>query len=170
MVTAPNVPVGSGTRTAGGIRYDRAYDDRMVRALVNPLGTTMTHQNVIKAISVILVCGWLPFQIASAAEPNVASAATAQAADAVAPAPVATPPTPASEAAQTLAAAPSTPNPDDEIICKKIEVFGSRVRKSKLCRTRKEWKLEAQAAKDFTKGIDKGTSAQPGGEALPTGG
>lgn len=130
----------------------------------------MTHQNFISALSAILICGWLSFQIANAAEPNVSAAAMAPAADAVAPAPVATPPTIDSAAAQTLAAAPSTPNPDDEIICKKVEVFGSRVRKSKLCRTKKEWKLEAQAAKDFTKGIDKGTAAQPGGESLPTGG
>lgn len=146
----------------------------MVRALISSLWITMTHQNFISAIAVIVVGGWLPFQVACAAEPNAASAATtttaaaataaAPAADAVTPAPVATAPKAESATAQT------TPNPDDEIICKKIDVFGSRVRKAKLCRTRKEWNLEAQAAKDYTKGVDKGTAAQPGGQALPTGG
>ncbi len=157
-----------------GIRYDRAHDDRMVRALVSSLWITMTHQNFINAIAVLVVGGWLPFQIANAAEPDAASAATATpaaaaaatapAADAVAPAPVATAPKAENATAQT------TPNPDDEIICKKIDVFGSRVRKAKMCRTRKEWQLESQAAKDYSKGVDKGTSMQPGGQALPTGG
>jgi hypothetical protein len=163
MATVPNVPVGlgTGTRMACGIRYDRAHEDRMVRALVSSLWTAMTHQNFINAISAFLVCGWLSCQVANAAEQN---AAAAPAADAAAQARVVVPPKADSAAAEI------TPNPDDAIICKKEDVLGSRVRKAKVCRTKKEWQIEAQAAKDFIKGIDKGTAAQPGGETLPSGG
>lgn len=128
----------------------------------------MTHVNLIKSISASLFCGWLAFQVVNAAEPSTApaSAATAPAAAAVVAAPSQTD----SAAAPTVAAAQPTPKPGDEIICKKENVLGSRVRKVQVCRTKKEWQLEAQAAKDFTKGIDKGTAPQPGGQALPTGG
>lgn len=129
----------------------------------------MTHQNFVKAISAGLVCGWLSCHLANAAEPNAAPA-TVPAAETVAPAPVGVSPKADSVPAPTPAVAGSTPDPDDEIICKKEDVFGSRVRRVKVCRTKKEWQLEAQGAKDFTKGIDKGTAPQPGGQTLPTGG
>lgn len=50
---------------------------------------------------------------------------------------------------------------DDTIVCKKIEVFGSRVRKGQLCRTKKEWRMESESAKDYSKAIQKGSATQP---------
>jgi hypothetical protein len=58
---------------------------------------------------------------------------------------------------------------DDPVICKKIDVTGSRVRKEKICRTKSQWVADTKAAKDFVKGVERGTASQPGGEGLPTG-
>lgn len=154
----------------------------------------MTSRNFVAVVSASLLCGWLSFQVAAAAEPEAAQApaATAPAADAAAqavmpatstasspaaavqsaPAAAAAAPNAASAAAPAAAAAAAQPaaTGDDQVICKTTEVFGSRVRKTKICRTKKEWQMEAQAAKDYTKGINKGSSPGPGGEALPVGG
>lgn len=154
----------------------------------------MTSKHLSIAISASLLCGWLTFQVVHAAEPDAAPApaVTAPAADAAAQAltPTASAPTATAGAAQATPAAAATPNAasasaassttaaakptaatgDDEIVCKKQDVFGSRVRKTKICRTKREWQMEAEAARDFTKGINKGSSPGPGGEALPVGG
>jgi hypothetical protein len=145
----------------------------------------MTRRNIFVAIGTSLLCGWL--SVAVAAEPEAAPAAAAPAAhaaaQAAAPAASATD-SPATAvqnaaAARTEAVSAGTPTAaatqpatsgDDEIVCKKQEVFGSRVRKTKICRTKREWQMESQAAKDYTKGINKGSSPGPGGEALPVGG
>jgi hypothetical protein len=136
------------------------------------------------AISASLLCGGQSFQAATAAEPDAAPVATAApAADAAAravgtaetaaPAAQAAPAAAAKAEAATATAAsakPAAATGDDEIVCKKQDVFGSRVRKTKICRTKREWQMEAQAAKDYTKGINKGSAPGPGGEGLPTGG
>jgi len=59
------------------------------------------------------------------------------------------------------AAAQPAPGDDEAVVCKQVEVFGSRVRRGKLCRTKKEWQMETQAAKDFSKAIQKGSATQP---------
>jgi hypothetical protein len=148
----------------------------------------MTSNNYFVAIAAGLLCGWLSLQGAVAAEPDVAPAAPAVSAatqtaapaastkadattavqDAAPAAGVATPK--ADSAAATAAAVQPATNGDDEIVCKKQDVFGSRVRKSQVCRTKKEWQMESQAAKDYTKGVSKGSAPAPGGETLPTGG
>jgi len=152
----------------------------------------MTSKTIFLAISASLLCGWLSFQSALAAEPDAAPAPAATTPAASAAAQAATPPVSPAEsavnaaqgapaaaarteatsaAASTAASAqPAAGTGDDEIVCKKQDVFGSRVRKSKVCRTKKEWQMESQAAKDYTKGINKGSSPGPGGEALPVGG
>jgi len=130
----------------------------------------MTHQNFINVISAGLFCGWLTLQVANAAEPSAAAASAVTPPAAGAQAPVAAPMQADNAAAPTAAAALPTPNPDDTIVCKKEDVLGSRVRKVKVCRTKKEWRQESQSAKDFAKGIDKGSAAQPGGDTLSSGG
>lgn len=83
--------------------------------------------------------------------------------------------TPAEPAVAEVANADSAAKPeaaatmDDPVICKKIDVTGSRVRKEKICRTKSQWAGDTKAAKDFVRGVDRGTASQPGGEGLPIG-
>jgi len=71
------------------------------------------------------------------------------------------PPSTEEAAVPTAKAAQPATSDDDAIICKQVEVFGSRVRRGKLCRTKKEWQMETQSAKDFSKAIQKGSATQP---------
>jgi len=169
-----------------------AHGGRMVRAAPYlRRWVDMTSNKYFVAISAGLLGGLLALQAVVAAEPESAPAApAAAAASAATPAPTPAASAPAdvgaavqgavpapaatskadNAAAATAATAQPAPNKDDEIVCKKQDVFGSRVRKSQVCRTRKEWQMESQAAKDYTKGINKGSAPAPGGDTLPTGG
>lgn len=60
---------------------------------------------------------------------------------------VATNPEPTNAAAKAASA-------DDEVVCKTVEVTGSRFPK-RDCRSRAEWKAQTAAAKEF---VDKATS------------
>ena len=150
----------------------------------------MTSKTIFVALSASLLYGWLSIPVAVAVEPDAAPAPAAAAPAASAATQAATPAASTTDspatAAQNAAAAktestsaaastaasakPAAATGDDEIVCKKQEVFGSRVRKTKICRTKREWQMESQAAKDYTKGINKGSSPGPGGQGLPTGG
>ena len=141
----------------------------------------MTNKYLIVAISAVLLGGLPSFQAPLAAEPSAAATPAAPPTDAAAApaasaAPVAPAPAAASEshsaatAATAATATQAAADPGDEIVCKKQDVFGSRVRKSKVCRTKKEWQMESQAAKDYTKGVSKGAAPAPGGDTLATGG
>jgi hypothetical protein len=142
----------------------------------------MTNKYLIVAISAVLMVGLPSFQAPLAAEPSAAATPAAppptDAAATAAPAANAAPVAPASASASeshSAATAATTgtqaaADPGDEIVCKKQDIFGSRVRKSKVCRTKKEWQMESQAAKDYTKGVSKGSAPGPGGETLPAGG
>jgi hypothetical protein len=95
--------------------------------------------------------------------------------------PVATPAAASAEAAPSPASAPApdakpdkvaaTETTDDNpVVCKRVAVTGSRVKKEQVCRTQREWDAYSQRAKEFMRGIERGGSRQPGGESLPTGG
>jgi hypothetical protein len=106
------------------------------------------------------------------------------------PAPVPAPgPTPASSAGKQPAsgqpaAASETSTPankpqqaantphagDEEIVCKKIQMTGTRLRKGKVCKSQKEWRELANSARDVMKRNDRKRSTQPGGETLIGGG
>jgi hypothetical protein len=89
--------------------------------------------------------------------PTDAAPAGQSQADAIA----AQPPSTEAAAVPTGKEAKPAASDDDAVICKQVEVFGSRVRRGKLCRTKKEWEMEAQSAKDFSKAIQKGSATQP---------
>jgi len=55
---------------------------------------------------------------------------------------------------------------EDPVICKKVEVTGSRIRKEKVCRTRSQWAGDTRAAKDFVRGVERGGASQPGDLAI----
>jgi hypothetical protein len=59
---------------------------------------------------------------------------------------------------------------DDPVICKRIAVTGSRVKKVETCRTKSQWAEVERKAKDYMRGIDRSTGNQPGGDTLPQGG
>jgi hypothetical protein len=66
--------------------------------------------------------------------------------------------------AASLAAYADAPPPgdgEDEIVCKRVEETGSRLKSRKICRTESEWKAMRDGAKDFMKDVDKGASTQP---------
>jgi hypothetical protein len=74
-------------------------------------------------------------------------------------------------AANGPAAAANTPQAgDDEIVCKKIQMTGTRLRKGKVCKSQKEWRELANSARDMMKRNDRKRSTQPGGETLIGGG
>jgi hypothetical protein len=104
-----------------------------------------------------------PAPTATAEAPPVAASAPAATAPAGSPQPgegAAQPQAVDGAAAPAAATKPATSD-DDVIVCKQVEVFGSRVRRGKLCRTKKEWEMESQSAKDFSKAIQKGSATQP---------
>jgi hypothetical protein len=59
---------------------------------------------------------------------------------------------------------------ENPVVCKRIAVTGSRVKKEKVCKTQREWNAGTQRAQEFMRGIERGGSHQPGGEGLPSGG
>lgn len=74
-------------------------------------------------------------------------------------------------AAKSARAAPNASQAgDNEIVCKKIQVTGSRVRKEKVCKSQREWREIAAAARAMMKRNDRKSSTQPGGESLIPGG
>ncbi len=54
---------------------------------------------------------------------------------------------------------------DNEVICRTEDETGSRLRKKKICMTRKEWLSSAQDAQDATSGLQRSgvPPKQPGG-------
>ncbi len=79
-------------------------------------------------------------------------------------------------ATATMATEPVSPAPaanaagENPIVCKRVAVTGSRVKKEKICRTQREWETHTQRAQEYMRSIERGGSRQPGGEGLPTGG
>ena len=59
---------------------------------------------------------------------------------------------------------------DDPVICKRIAVTGSRVKKVETCRTKSQWADVERKAKDYMRRIERSTGNQPGGDTLPQGG
>ena len=74
-----------------------------------------------------------------------------------------TPADPVASAAATLATAE-----DDPVICKRITVTGSRVKKIDACRTKSQWAEVERKAQDYMRRIERSTSNQP--KDLETGG
>jgi hypothetical protein len=68
------------------------------------------------------------------------------------------PANPATATATTVAA-----TADDPMICKRITVTGSRVKKIDTCRTRSQWAEVERKAKDYMRRIERSTSNQPQG-------
>ena len=60
----------------------------------------------------------------------------------------------AAEAAKTAESA-------DPVVCRKIAVTGSRLRKGEVCRPRSVWEKHEQRAKDFLKDVDRRNSTGP---------
>ena len=68
--------------------------------------------------------------------------------------------------AASLAAFADAPPPgdaQDEIVCKRVEETGSRLKSRKICKTESEWKAQRDGAKDFMKDVDRASSTQPRG-------
>lgn len=59
---------------------------------------------------------------------------------------------------------------NDPVVCKRMAVTGSRVKKEKVCRPQSQWGRDADRAKEFMKGMERGGSRGVGGESLPAGG
>lgn len=59
---------------------------------------------------------------------------------------------------------------ESPVVCKRVAVTGSRVKKEKICKTEREWETYSQRAKEFMRGIERRGTTQPGGEGLPSGG
>jgi hypothetical protein len=112
--------------------------------------------------------------------PAIALASTAVAADPPAPAPsgdavAAVQPTSdtvslAKIPAEEAATAASRAAENDPVVCKRMAVTGSRVKKEKVCRPQSEWGRDPEKAKEFMKGMERGGSRGVGGESLPAGG
>jgi hypothetical protein len=110
----------------------------------------------------------------------IALASTAVAADPPAPAPsgdavAAVQPTSdtvslAKIPAEEAATAASRAAENDPVVCKRMAVTGSRVKKEKVCRPQSEWGRDPEKAKEFMKGMDRGGSRGVGGQDLPVGG
>lgn len=54
----------------------------------------------------------------------------------------------------------------EEVVCRQFDVTGSRVLKQRVCKTRREWTHDNELAQEYMRGIERGASTQPGGEAL----
>jgi len=52
---------------------------------------------------------------------------------------------------------------ENPIVCKRIAVTGSRVKKEKICRTQREWDTSTQRAKEFVRDVDRGNQPLPAG-------
>lgn len=92
--------------------------------------------------------------------------------------------TPAASAARAESAAPPAPAPEpsgdrpataseaeeNPVVCKRVAVTGSRVKREKICKTQREWDVYNQRAKEFMRGVERGGSHQPGGQGLSSGG
>ena len=61
------------------------------------------------------------------------------------------------EAAEVAKSAEAA-NAEDPVICRKIEVTGSRLRRNEVCRPRSVWEKHEQRAKDFLKDVDRKNS------------
>jgi hypothetical protein len=59
---------------------------------------------------------------------------------------------------------------DDPVVCKRVQVTGSRVRKTKVCRPESEWRRTAEEAQAMMKKIERKSSPGVGGETLQPGG
>jgi hypothetical protein len=58
----------------------------------------------------------------------------------------------------------------DPVVCRKMDVFGSRVRKQKVCMTRSEWANQKDETQRALRDANRRNSTQPGGESLQTSG
>lgn len=78
----------------------------------------------------------------------------------------------AESAAATAATAESTEADDaeDQVVCRKIEVTGSRLRRGKVCRPRSVWEKHEQQAKEFLKDVDRRNSIGTQSLDPPSGG
>jgi hypothetical protein len=54
----------------------------------------------------------------------------------------------------------------DQTICRRVDVLGSRVRKEKVCKTKKEWELYEISKRETLRGIDRGASGAGADPAL----
>ena len=99
-----------------------------------------------------------------------ACAPTQQQSAAPAPAPAAAAaPAASGAAAQTESDASTNLASQDEVVCKKYDVTGSRVAKRKVCMTRGEWTEYTRRTQDeYQRASDRRGSFQPGGESLGT--
>jgi hypothetical protein len=72
-----------------------------------------------------------------------------------------------SAAAQTESEASTTVANNDEVICKKYDVTGSRIAKRKICMTRSEWEdYRRRSQEEFQRAEQRRGASQPGGESL----
>lgn len=55
----------------------------------------------------------------------------------------------------------------DPVVCRKVAVTGSRLRKGEVCRPRSVWEKHEQRARDFLKDVDRKNSTGP--QDLPPG-
>lgn len=78
------------------------------------------------------------------------------------PAPAAVPPPPAMAEA-TSSQATSTPNPADELVCKRVRETGSNISR-KVCRTRAQIEAESNAATDVLERSRRGANGGRLGE------
>lgn len=112
------------------------------------------------------------------AGPVIAEDAPAPA-EAAAPAATAEPAKPAADVAPAeakAAVAPATDqktagatDPEEKIICKRVEATGTRLRKGKVCKSEKYWRSIEKGAEDAMTGIERGNATGVGGESLPGG-
>lgn len=65
---------------------------------------------------------------------------------------------------QEVATAPAASD-DEEVVCKKVPVTGSRLQKEKVCRTRAEWKAQSEGTKSTMRDIERqgATNLTPSG-------
>lgn len=67
-------------------------------------------------------------------------------------------------------ATPSGELAEDPIVCRRVEVTGSRLRKEKVCRKESEWRETSAAAQRLHRNIERKSTPGIGGETLPPGG
>lgn len=68
---------------------------------------------------------------------------------------------PATSPGEKVAAAEAAA--ENPVVCKRIAVTGSRVKKEKVCRTQREWDTSTQRAKEFVRDVDRGNQPLPAG-------
>ncbi|BCW90257.1 hypothetical protein sos41_34250 [Alphaproteobacteria bacterium SO-S41] len=71
-------------------------------------------------------------------------------------------------AAPQPAATAAAAEEEDTVVCKKIQDTGSRVRRTKVCKTKSEWNAAEKGAQDTMRGIQQ-KGVQPGGDSLQPG-